>query len=535
MDGDADLVARVRRGDRQAFDDLYDRYADDVFSLCLVILGDPTVARAAAGTAFALVARTRMNPLSEPTRLRSWLLDLARGSALAWSGSPQARNNPVPHGVSAEVLISGAIVPAPTSLRVGLARTFDRAATTAAHDLATPAIPAARTEPTEAELAQTKITLAESAQAELALPAPGESPGLAVANPARPVKTAGRFSRKSAGHAAKAAAPALEHVAAPPLSEPTEPAATVGIARPVELVKRSPDDASAAGSAEIPYDARTEPPTPGVDLASTELSSNVVALTGQYRPAGDRGFGVGAPLLAMDDLEAERTRGPDWRTRPAIAIAASLVVAVASITAALNWPTPSANLSAENFPDAAIVAPSFTPRPSATPSARPSQSIVIAPVAAAPPATTPAYIQPRPVVDHRVLIRSTPSVPAAVAAPTTQPPVAPTPTPTDSDTDNSPPPSPIVTTPVPATQAASATSHSTAPTTPPAGHSTAPAGHSTAPTGNAPTSPPVTVSATPTQPVTGSPSQPAPTAAPTDTPRQAAGVGTIDSGATATL
>ncbi len=131
MDDDADLVARVRRGDRQAFDDLYDLYADDVFSMCLLILGDPTVARAAAGTAFALVARTRLNPLSNPAGLRSWLLELARGSALAWSGSPQARSIPVPHGVRPEELLVGAVVPAPASLRVGLARTFDRAATVA--------------------------------------------------------------------------------------------------------------------------------------------------------------------------------------------------------------------------------------------------------------------------------------------------------------------------------------------------------------------------------------------------------------------
>ncbi|MCK9894330.1 RNA polymerase subunit sigma-24 [Frankia sp. AgB32] len=131
MDDDADLVARVRRGDRQAFDDLYDLYADDVFSMCLLILGDPTVARAAAGTAFALVARTRLNPLSNPAGLRSWLLELARGSALAWSGSPQARSIPVPHGVPPEELLVGSVAPAPASLRVGLARTFDRAAAVA--------------------------------------------------------------------------------------------------------------------------------------------------------------------------------------------------------------------------------------------------------------------------------------------------------------------------------------------------------------------------------------------------------------------
>jgi hypothetical protein len=100
--------------------------------MCLLVLGDPAVAKAAAGTAFALVARTRAAPLSDPDRLRPWLLELARGSALAWSGSPQARSVPVPHGVSAESMLDGAVVAAPASLRVGLARTFDRAARAAA-------------------------------------------------------------------------------------------------------------------------------------------------------------------------------------------------------------------------------------------------------------------------------------------------------------------------------------------------------------------------------------------------------------------
>ncbi|WP_207386634.1 RNA polymerase sigma factor [Protofrankia symbiont of Coriaria ruscifolia] len=130
---DADIVMRIRHGQREAFDDLYDRYADDVFSVCLLILGEPTVAHAAAGTAFALVARSRLSPLSDPTRLHSWLLELARGSSLAWSGSPQVQAAPVPHGVTPqEMLAATPMVAAPTTLREGLSRTFDRAAATAA-------------------------------------------------------------------------------------------------------------------------------------------------------------------------------------------------------------------------------------------------------------------------------------------------------------------------------------------------------------------------------------------------------------------
>ncbi len=204
MDGDTELVARVRRGDRDSFDDLYDRYADDVFSLCLVILGDPAVAKAAAGTAFALVARTRLDPLSDPDRLRPWLLELARGSALAWSGSPQARSVPIPHGVSAENMIDGAVVPAPSSLRVGLTRTFDRAAMAAAEELAAKRLGSREpvASPRAAADADTHDAPTEAGLAPLGIQAPG--PG--HTRPLRPslVKAAGPPAGD--GHAETAAA-----------------------------------------------------------------------------------------------------------------------------------------------------------------------------------------------------------------------------------------------------------------------------------------------------------------------------------------
>ncbi|WP_239330981.1 RNA polymerase subunit sigma-24 [Frankia sp. CiP3] len=129
-ESDIDLVMRIRRGERDAFDDVYEQYADDVFSMCLLILGEAEVAQAAAGTAFALVARTRLGALGDPTRLRSWLLELARGSALAWSGSPQARGGPVRHAAAPEEMLARTqLTPAPRRLREGLVRTFDRAAT----------------------------------------------------------------------------------------------------------------------------------------------------------------------------------------------------------------------------------------------------------------------------------------------------------------------------------------------------------------------------------------------------------------------
>ena len=597
MDGDADLVARVRRGDRQAFDDLYDRYADDVFSMCLVVLGDPTVARAAAGTAFALVARTRMNPLSDPSRLRSWLLELARGSALAWSGSPQARSVPVPHGVSAESMIEGAVVPAPASLRAGLARTFDRASSAAAHerlaardtgrevvpqprttetatgpaaaatpatsgadspaaavppaadpagserrrtvagatavgstgtdatagvpDTATgapgaPAIPHARTvatpghgpagtrpagEPATAHGHQAQTAAGTSAAIAGDTAAAGDTAGAV-----QPARTAGRFSRKAAGHGTRPGG----HQAAADQPAPTA-ASGLGGSQRVQLIKR-PDAP--------PDDAGVDPPT-----VTTGLASNVVPLGAAYQDdqhddhqhddqqhdSHQRYYadGHGAPLVPIDDLEARHDRAAvsDWRTRPAIAVAASLVVAVAGITAALNWPTPSANLSAENFPDAAIVAPSLTAKATA---AAPSSPPEATPASTTPPAVDVPYAQPRPVVNQRLIATTTPHAPSAGDAPTPPPATTSSAAPT---TPSSPPRTPPVTgTPTPSPTGPARTSP------PPAG---------------APTSPVATQSAATTQPAR--PTQSAAAAASTPVPPRPTVVGTLNSGSTANM
>ena len=563
MDGDADLVARVRRGDRQALDDLYDRYANDVFSMCLVVLGDPTVARAAAGTAFALVARTRMNPLSDPSRLRSWLLELARGSVLAWSGSPQARSVPVPHGVSAEAMIEGAVVPAPASLRAGLARTFDRASSAAAHERAVkehlaardavpqprttetpttapgtardPAIPLARTVATpghglaaaqpaasggpageatrpageqatahghQAQTTSTSAATAGDAAGTGDAAATGRSAGAV-----QPARTAGRFSRKAAGHGTRPGG----HQAAADQPAPTAESG-LGVSQPVQLVKRS--DATPDG-------AGVDPPT-----VSTGLPSNVVPLGAAYQDGqhGDHQHdshqhyyadGQGAPLVPIDDLEAHcgRAAPSDWRTRPAIAVAASLVVAVAGITAALNWPTPSANLSAENFPDAAIVAPSLAAKPSASTratAAAPTSPPEATPASTIPPAIDVTHAQPRPVVNQRVIATTTPRPAGAGDAPT-PPPATPSTAPT---TPSSPPRTPPV---------------SGTPTPSPTGPA-----HTSPPPVGAPTSPVATQSAATTQPVR--PSQSAAAVAPTaPAPPRPTVVGTLNSGSTANM
>ena len=334
MEGDADLVARVRSGDRDSFDELYDTYADDVFSMCLLILGDPAVARAAAGTAFALVARTRLNPLTDPNRLRSWLLELARGSALAWSGSPQARSVPVPHGVSAEEMIEGAVVPAPASLRVGLARTFDRAA----------------------------IAAADRQPAHLGL--------RKVSNPDADVHDA-----------------------------PTEIGRGERIGRRIEQQPALVD----VGDGQ-PYDDSRDSPT-------------VVPLP---RHVAASGGSTAAPA--------------EWRTRPAITVAAALVLAVAGVTAAVSWPTSSNSISAEEFPEVAVVSASPASGTSSDAPGPPRVAVVVPPPAVVP---TVAGMFTRVPADERP--GNTPAQPT-VPSTTTRDHVAPPPPPPPPPTTNMPPP-----------------------------------------------------------------------------------------------
>ncbi|WP_239375697.1 RNA polymerase subunit sigma-24 [Frankia sp. Cj5] len=257
-ESDIDLVMRIRRGERDAFDDVYEQYADDVFSMCLLILGEAEVAQAAAGTAFALVARTRLGALGEPTRLRSWLLELARGSALAWSGSPQARGGPVRHAAAPEEMLAKTqLTPAPRGLREGLVRTFDRAATALGSPV--PSVP-----PHASSMPDTSMPAPMSASIPASMPAPMSAP-----MPDTPV----------------------------------------------------PD--TPAGSAR------------GTSADHTDEPGSVAHPDGVARPPDER------------------------RGRPMVTLAASLLLAVAGVTAAINWPT-TAEVS-PRYPDVAFGPPAPGP------------------------------------------------------------------------------------------------------------------------------------------------------------------------------
>ena len=78
---DAALVEQARAGDRDAFGEIYERYANRIYGLCLTIVRRPEDAADATHDTFVRAAQ-RLDQLREPSRLRPWLFAVARNEAL---------------------------------------------------------------------------------------------------------------------------------------------------------------------------------------------------------------------------------------------------------------------------------------------------------------------------------------------------------------------------------------------------------------------------------------------------------------------
>ncbi|HVV35787.1 MAG TPA: sigma-70 family RNA polymerase sigma factor, partial [Acidimicrobiales bacterium] len=98
MPTDAELAIAAASGDRDAFADIYDRYANALYELCRAVLGDAHEASDALHDTF-VIAATRLGGLRDPSRLKPWLCAIARHESMRRS-SRRARNRPV----TAEVL-----------------------------------------------------------------------------------------------------------------------------------------------------------------------------------------------------------------------------------------------------------------------------------------------------------------------------------------------------------------------------------------------------------------------------------------------
>ena len=78
---DAELVCGSMAGDKTAFAQIYDRYADRLYDFCVGLLRDYDGAADCVQETF-VVAATRLHQLREPDKLRPWLYSVARNEAL---------------------------------------------------------------------------------------------------------------------------------------------------------------------------------------------------------------------------------------------------------------------------------------------------------------------------------------------------------------------------------------------------------------------------------------------------------------------
>lgn len=78
---DAELVCGSMAGDKAAFAQIYDRYADRLYDFCVGMLRDYDAAADCVQETFC-VAATRLHQLREADRLRPWLYSVARNEAL---------------------------------------------------------------------------------------------------------------------------------------------------------------------------------------------------------------------------------------------------------------------------------------------------------------------------------------------------------------------------------------------------------------------------------------------------------------------
>jgi len=81
-DPDGELMVKVARGDRIAFETLYRRYVRSVYSLALRRLGDPQSAEDATQEAFAAVWRSARTFRPERGAAAPWLYSIARNAVV---------------------------------------------------------------------------------------------------------------------------------------------------------------------------------------------------------------------------------------------------------------------------------------------------------------------------------------------------------------------------------------------------------------------------------------------------------------------
>ena len=101
MSNDADLVRRFHSGESAAFETIVSAHQDDIYTLCLRVLGSITVAEAVAESIF-ITAHQAMHRLNPETPIRPWLLQLAVDD-LSDRTSEDDAGSEAPHAQSAQL------------------------------------------------------------------------------------------------------------------------------------------------------------------------------------------------------------------------------------------------------------------------------------------------------------------------------------------------------------------------------------------------------------------------------------------------
>jgi RNA polymerase sigma-70 factor (ECF subfamily) len=100
VESDETLVRRARRGEREAFSRLVERYERPALAVAAAVLGSHEEARDAVQDAF-VTAFEKLNWLWSPRKFGAWFLQIARRQAFARRRSARARRELVP--LSADV------------------------------------------------------------------------------------------------------------------------------------------------------------------------------------------------------------------------------------------------------------------------------------------------------------------------------------------------------------------------------------------------------------------------------------------------
>ncbi len=108
---DARLVGRVRKGDTEAFEAIYDRHASELLAFCMYMLRSRQDAEDALQASFASAYRALLADV-RPIRLRPWLFTIARNQCITslrsrhptveLNGEPALTGDPVRHAETRE-------------------------------------------------------------------------------------------------------------------------------------------------------------------------------------------------------------------------------------------------------------------------------------------------------------------------------------------------------------------------------------------------------------------------------------------------